>query len=236
MDLSADLILEILKFVNNASHLASACIVNRTFHRFASPLLYKEIAISSWMKDGKKRVISLFSTLSRCPNLASFVRSLRELMQLPLFSLNMLLLEIRDSPKFFSSSFLSDVLDGLHNCINLRSFAWTRDGTITSQILETLSSCSIIHELEINGHSDRRYDPQLLLRFKNLVKVSIIMPSSGMVNRLEDWVVLNQRSLRSLSLICKVWILFFLANCRLMITKESTLITDDLLEQSCYPT
>jgi len=81
MDLSIDLILEILKFINNPSHLASACLVNRIFHRFASPLLYERIAIYSWMKDGKKRAVTLFSTLSRCPKLASFVRSLGKFIQ-----------------------------------------------------------------------------------------------------------------------------------------------------------
>ncbi len=215
MDLSIDLIPEILKFVNNASYLATACTVNRIFHKNASSLLYKKIAIYSWMKDGKKRVVTLFSTLSCCPNLASYVCSLGEPMKSPWFPifLNIHLLEIYDCPKSFSDSFLFEVLNGLQNCINLRSCAWTRDGTITSQILETLSSSSTIHELEINGHSDRKYDPQLLLRFKNLVKISIIMPSRGVVNHLEDWVVLNQRSLRSLSLICKVW--DFLFSCQL---------------------
>ena len=116
------------------------------------------------------------------------------------------LIEICDCPKSFSESFLSEVLKGLQLCINLRSCAWTRDGTITSQILESLSSCPNLHELELNGRSDRRYDPQLLLKFKNLDKVSIIMPSSGVVNRLKNWVLLNQHSLRSLSLVCKVWI------------------------------
>jgi hypothetical protein len=80
MDLSSDLILEILKYIDNTSHLASACLVNRIFHRYASPLLYRHIAIYSWMKDAKKRVVTLFSTLSRRPNLAFFVRSLGELM------------------------------------------------------------------------------------------------------------------------------------------------------------
>jgi hypothetical protein len=76
MDLSVDLVLEILKFISNPSHLASTCLVNHIFHKFAAPLLYERVAIYSWMKDGKKRAAMLFSTLSRCPNLALFVHCL----------------------------------------------------------------------------------------------------------------------------------------------------------------
>ena len=232
MDLSSDLILEILKFIDNTSHLASACLVNRIFHRYASPLLYKHITIYSWMKDAKKRVVTLFSTLSRRPNLAFFVHSLgKRTYQLWLRHCHVFLIEICDCPKFFSESFLSEVLKGLQLCINLRRCAWTRDGTITSQILESLSSCQNLREIELNGRSDRRYDPHLLLRFKNLDKVSIIMPSSGVVNCLKDWVLLNQYSWRSLSLVCQVRIFFiFIQTVGLMIAKESTLITDDVLE------
>ncbi len=54
-----DLVLEILKFISNPSHLASTCLVKHIFHIFAAPLLYERVAIYSWMKDGKKRAAGL---------------------------------------------------------------------------------------------------------------------------------------------------------------------------------
>jgi hypothetical protein len=111
------------------------------------------------------------------------------------------------------------VSQGLRNCTNLRSCTWTRDGSLTSDILlalanpfpppnGTLSSHSTsihaLRELEINGHHARFYDPKLLLQFKWLEKISLIMPTVKVIQVLEEWVEVVRDSLRSLNIICKV--------------------------------
>ena len=187
MELPLDILPEILFFLEKPSHLASACLVNKTFHKFAVRQLYDRIAIHSWHKDAKKRAIALFTTLACSPQLARLVHNL----------------EIRDFPR--DPHHHPCVLGALQLCTSLRSCIWTRDGTLTSDILQTLSSCPELRELEINGHSsDGYYDHSTLLRFRNLSKFSIIMPSASVVSQLHDCLALNAHSLRSLTLICRV--------------------------------
>src|SRR6266542_1517301 len=163
MELPVDLLPEILSFIAKPAHLASTCLVNNTFHNFSVRLLYDRIAIYSWHENGKKRAIKLFTTLACYPELARLVHHL----------------EIRDFPKHYH---YPRVVNALQLCTNLRSCIWTRDGTLTSDILQALSSCPELRELEINGHSDGIYDHTLLLRFRNLNKLSIIMPCETVVS------------------------------------------------------
>lgn len=37
-------------------HLASACLVNKSFHTFAVPWLYNHVSIYSWHREGKIKV------------------------------------------------------------------------------------------------------------------------------------------------------------------------------------
>jgi len=169
MDVPIDLVPKILKFVSNPAHLTSACPVNKTFYDFASPLLYRRIAFFSWTRNVKTRVTQLFTTLSNNARLALFVQSL----------------EIRNFPKHFSpDSPIIAVIPALKNCTNLRRLVWTRDGTLNSDILQTLSSCAYLRELEINGRHESNYDALLLLDFTKLESISIVMPSADLTTLL----------------------------------------------------
>ncbi len=125
-----------------------------------------------------------------------------------------------------------DVLQGLKNCVNLRRCTWTRDGSLTSEILQALLCASAnvepdseikdipleyfhkeeltmrlenhgLRELEVNGH-DGYYNRVLLLGFVGLERISLIMPSAPVVALLPTWASLNHKTLRKLTLICKV--------------------------------
>jgi hypothetical protein len=115
-----------------------------------------------------------------------------------------------------------DVLRGLKNCVNLHRCAWTRDGSLTSEILQALLCTSAnvevdadkeeltmrlenrgLRELEVNGH-DGFYNRVLLLGFVGLERISLIMPSAAVVALLPTWTSLNHKTLRRLTLICKV--------------------------------
>jgi len=123
------------------------------------------------------------------------------------------------------------ILQGLQNCTNLRSCTWTRDGSLTSDILlallnpsqsstrgshllSSLPSSSTpghqLRELEINGHHSNLYNPKLLLNFRCLERICIIMPTLEVVQILEEWVKVVQESLKSLDVICKVFLFFYL--------------------------
>ncbi|PFH50858.1 hypothetical protein AMATHDRAFT_144018 [Amanita thiersii Skay4041] len=223
-DLPIELLSPILSHLPRPSQLATVCLVNKVFYQTATPNLYQRLTVFSWHKNAKTRVVQLFATLAACPHLARHVRHL----------------EIREFPKILSitpdaqaQNVLHDVLQGLKNCANLRSCTWTRDGSLTSDILQALLCASSgtallpsntpgpssslpsvlstrprlvnhgLRELEINGRDQGLYDRTLLLGFVALQRISLIMPTALVVSLLPTWTALNHKSLRTLTLICK---------------------------------
>ena len=116
-----------------------------------------------------------------------------------------IIIELRDFPKGLAGQDLSEIcVRAIENCVNLVACTWTRDGSLTSEILEALSICTQLSSLEINGHSSRDYDPALLTRFPRLSHLSIIMPSSELIAVLPACLHRNQNTLVSFNLTCKV--------------------------------
>ncbi|KAF8510199.1 hypothetical protein BU17DRAFT_55597 [Hysterangium stoloniferum] len=192
LDLPTDLLPLILQHIIKPHHLAKCCLVNRAFHSFTVPLLYERIFIYAWHKDGKTKVRKLFETLSEYPQLAKYVKKL----------------ELRDFPRAIYStasheSLTKSCITGLVHCRSLRSCTWTRDQTLSGEILEALSSCISLKELEINGHSTGTYDARLLLLFKSLTKISLIMPSAEVVDILPQWLMKNKETLTAFHVLCK---------------------------------
>ncbi|TFK27718.1 hypothetical protein FA15DRAFT_585861 [Coprinopsis marcescibilis] len=190
LDLPVEILPLILGYLPKSQHLAHASLVSRTFSTFAVPQLYSRIAIYSWHKEGKTKVLQLFGTLASCPPLAHHVHRL----------------EIRDFPKAVVSSegdTLNFVVQGLRNCRNLHSCTWTRDGTLNSEILIALCLAPKLREIEFNGHSQGQYDPQILSRFRGLTKLSLIMPSSVVISQLDAMLRCSGGLLRHLTVICK---------------------------------
>ena len=179
MELPVDILPEILSFLAKPSHLASACLVNKTFHKFAVRQLYDRISIVDSGPIRRRRAIALFTTLARSPELARLVHHL----------------EIRN---LAAASHI--VLDALPLCTNLRS--WTGHHPLTSDILLPLSSCPELRELEFDDYGN--CDRTTLLRLRNLNKLSISMRTQSVLSQLPDCFALNANSLRSLALTCQV--------------------------------
>lgn len=201
LDIPLELLVDIFNFVLKPHQIAVLCLVNKVFNQFATPFLYRHIYIFPWYKDSKSKVLSLFRTLAECSYLAVYVQTL----------------EIRDFPKrLFSAdhSYLSSLcVKAIRQCTNLRSCTWTKDGSLHSDLLRSLSNCQQLQKLEINGNSGE-YDPLILTQFQNLQKFSLIMPSVHVLNVLPTWIKAVGATLRSLRLICKA----------------SDHVTDELLE------
>ncbi|CAK5282490.1 unnamed protein product [Mycena citricolor] len=189
-DLPLDILPHILIHLVRPQHLANACLVNRSFYAFGIPFLYHRATIYSWHKAWKDKVAQLFKTLADCPGLARY----------------MLRLEIRDFPKSiaFPHPLESLVLRGLGNCTNLRSFTWTRDGTLSSPILRVLASLPTLAELELNGRAGRRWDAELLDQVTGLRRLSLTMPTEDVVRRLPLCLRNSAASLTELTLICRM--------------------------------
>lgn len=202
LELPWDILPLIIQYIANPRDLKIICLVNWTFHSIAIPLLYDRISIYPWHRDGKTKTIKLFTSLSTYPNVAKHVHRL----------------EVRAFPRGVSIDTEAQqtraVAQGIRNCINLISFTWTRDGTLSNEILEALRECTQLKALEINGHNEGYYNTDILSRFGGIRKISLIMPSAAVIQALEPWLKLTGGSLRSLTLICKA----------------TTIITDNTLE------
>ncbi|OSD01016.1 hypothetical protein PYCCODRAFT_1370033 [Trametes coccinea BRFM310] len=209
-DLPVELLPLVLQHVVRPSHLAALCLVNKSFYTFAVPLLYERVFIYAWHKEGKAKVIKLFRTLADYPHLAQLVQRL----------------VIRDFPKALQSedhdTILELCLNGIRNCVNLKACTWTRHGSLTSRVLETLVECPRLSELEVNGQHNNYYDPRILPQFTHLRKLSLIMPSGAVINILPSWTQNAQETLQYLSLICKA---------SLPVEQSSTRVTDGVLHQ-----
>lgn len=112
---------------------------------------------------------------------------------------------IRDFPRGLATTEREEILEicllGLRNCVNLKSCVWTRDGSLSTAILDTLQGLPHLAELEINGHSAGYYDPATLLRFRKLEKITLILPRGDIMDLLPTWTMLTGHSLRHLTLI-----------------------------------
>ncbi|KAH6912627.1 hypothetical protein BKA70DRAFT_1097619 [Coprinopsis sp. MPI-PUGE-AT-0042] len=190
LDLPIEILPLILSSLVKPQHLVHVCLVSQTFSAHATPQLYNRISIYSWHKQGKVKVLKLFRTLSECSHLAHHVRRL----------------EIRDFPRTaaaFEDHVMNQVMKGLQNCVNLRTCTWTRDGTLSTETLAILASLPNLQEMELNGHSQGHYNPTLLSRFRGLTKLSLIMPSSEVIEQLVRMLKISGASLRQLTIICK---------------------------------
>ncbi|KAI0030157.1 hypothetical protein K488DRAFT_79788 [Vararia minispora EC-137] len=198
-DLPIELFPLIVGHVVKASHLACICLVNKPFYALAVPLLYKRIVIRHWYTDWKRRVIRVFQTLADCPQLALHVNILGKGSHQELF--------IGDFPKGLkvteSDALLEICARALRNAEQLRSLIWTRDSSLSSEILNALAQNAHLTQLSINGNPGRRYDPAQLLGLTRLRELTLIMPSRSVVDILTSWAAILSGNLRSLTLICK---------------------------------
>lgn len=96
-----------------------------------------------------------------------------------------------------------DIYKGLKNCVHLNAYTWTRDRTMTSENLLCLGMCTELTDITFNGGYSRLYEPMDLVQLRRLRKISLIMPSLGVLSILPHWLQAIGRSLTSLSLVCK---------------------------------
>ncbi|KAI0341442.1 hypothetical protein BDW22DRAFT_1408085 [Trametopsis cervina] len=225
-NLPTELLPSILQHIIRPNHLAELCLVNNAFYAFTAPVLYRRAFIYSWHKDGKSKVVKLFRTLSEHPELAKYVVQLCRLFFAQTHSArstDFVFIAVRDFPKAVApaerDNIMAICLRGLQNCTNLTTFLWTRDGSLSTSILDVLSPLPHLAELEINGHSDGHYDPAVLLQLNRLRKITLILPGSGIMDILPVWAARTAGTLRHLTLI---W-------------QSTTLLTDQVLsELSCH--
>ncbi|KAI9509537.1 hypothetical protein F5148DRAFT_996446 [Russula earlei] len=191
-DLPIEILPLIVDHVLGHGNLASLCLVSRAFHEFTVSRLYRRVAIFPWNRFSKSRVTQLFRTLSECPNLSRLVHQL----------------VIRDFPKIQGfDSVGTQAADwytkGLENCVQLQVCAWTRYGSLTSDILKSLGKCHKLTDITINGEHSWNYEPVDLLQLFRLSKISLIMPSTPVLDILPRWLQAIRGPLTSLTLVCK---------------------------------
>ncbi|TCD67169.1 hypothetical protein EIP91_000395, partial [Steccherinum ochraceum] len=191
LDLPLELLPLILQHFLRPSHLALAALVNKDFHSFAIPHLYRKVYIYAWHTNVKTRFVKLFETLASCPHLARFVEEMT----------------IRDFPRALLLSerraVLHTCLAGIRNCLSLRACTWTRDGSLSDDILHALCALPRFASLEINGNNVWQYSPGTLVRFERLERLCVVMPGAPVVEVLPAWLQRTGKTLRRLTLLCQ---------------------------------
>ncbi|KAH8102069.1 hypothetical protein BXZ70DRAFT_1016133, partial [Cristinia sonorae] len=190
-ELPLDLLPLILWQLVRPSHVANASLVNKGFYTFAIGQLYRRVFIYAWHANVKTRFVKLFRTLSNSPELARLVEELT----------------IRDFPRTLQVSQHAEnirlCLNGIRNCVNLRTCTWTRDGSLSNEILQSLHDLPSLTGLEINGNSEMHYHPAILPAFRYLHRLCVIMPSPSVCEVLPQWFRETGTTLKKLSLICR---------------------------------
>ena len=123
---------------------------------------------------------------------------------------------------------------GLANTVNLRSCAWTRAGTLTSEVLLAIVKHPHLQELAIDGGCHKCYDPTILPQFTSVRRISLIMPSPPVIGVLPMWLNSLVNPLQSLTIVC--WVgttldVHLYQNTEPKSTQDYSAVTDELLEQ-----
>ncbi|CAE6408103.1 unnamed protein product [Rhizoctonia solani] len=187
------LLYDVFKHVERRAHLAQCCLVNKTWSSYARVCLYEWIQVYTWHKGAKKRVWTILETLGNAPHLAFHVK----------------VLQLRDFPTHLSFDERHHIINlatqAISNCLNLRSCSWTRDGSLSTSMIQELASLNSLKELEINAKPGAfgAWVPEDLLGFRNLQSLTLIMPARSVVELLPAWCRENKDTLESLVIICK---------------------------------
>jgi len=191
LDLPVDLLPLILQHLVRPTHIAQVCLVNKDFYTFSVRQLYRRVFIYAWHTNVKIKFVKLFQTLATSSVLAQYVEELT----------------IRDFPRALLLGERNEVLRvclrGIQNCINLQACAWTRDGSLSDDILQALCRLPLFTSLEINGNNVWRYSPKTLPKFDRLQKLSLIMPGAPVVEVLPQWLSQTGATLQRLTFLCQ---------------------------------
>ncbi|CAE7131780.1 unnamed protein product [Rhizoctonia solani] len=183
----------LLEHVEQKAQLARCCLVSKTCCSYARICLYEWIQVYTWYTGAKQRVWMILETLASAPHLAFHVKAL----------------ELRDFPTHLSFDERHRIVElatqAISNCINLRSCSCTRDGTLSTRMLQGLAGLKSLKELEINAKPGAfgAWTPEDLLAFQGLQSLTLIMPARSVVELLPEWSAKNRDTLESLVIICK---------------------------------
>jgi hypothetical protein len=90
---------------------------------------------------------------------------------------------------------------------SLSSLTWTRDSTLSSNMLETLATLPKLRRIEINGHSIGIFDPKLLWKLGQIKEISVVLPDRDVVMAIAGLAILLHESgggLEGLEIIAQV--------------------------------
>ncbi|ODN99450.1 hypothetical protein L198_03294 [Cryptococcus wingfieldii CBS 7118] len=206
----AELVPLVLESFDQPRDLAKICRVCKEWCSIGRKQMYSHVWVRPWEEAPHMKLVMLFETLHKRPELCRLVRRL----------------EVRFFPLATRGEARSELDDRVQLAIshmdNLTSIAWTRDKSLNSALFASMIRLPHLSSFEISGHSYRYYDPALLSAAPALEDLRIMMPDPHLKGRLVD--VLSKLSsrdntdgkgagLKSLGIVCQ----------------ESSLIDDNLL-------
>ncbi|EJU01257.1 hypothetical protein DACRYDRAFT_116467 [Dacryopinax primogenitus] len=176
--LPSELLLPILTPLPESS-LVRCASVNRNWNAFATPLLYRRVAVYRWQRYAKTRAVSLMQTLAQRTEVARWVKRIDVLDFYDGFEN-----ELRQEEE--QDAVFQCCAQGLANCVNLESCTWQVHNALTSQILIALASLPRLQRLEINAHPGT-YEPADLIRVRQIRALRLTMPDKAAIDVLLRW-------------------------------------------------
>lgn len=168
-----DLYFLVTHHIDRPSELAVLARVDRAWCSIAREKLYRNLWVRPWEPGADLKFKSLFTTLSSQSQVASLVRSL----------------DVRYFPLATSAfAWKETSAQALSNLIGLESLTWTRKTTLTTRMLEALTTLPSLSRLEINGFSKGvwGYDAFLLKEIRSLKEIKLLMPDRELMAALSD--------------------------------------------------
>ncbi|WVF68162.1 hypothetical protein IAT40_002927 [Kwoniella sp. CBS 6097] len=190
-----ELVPSVLEHFDQPKDLAKICRVSKEWCRIGRRRLYAHVWIRPWEDGCHFKLVLLFDTLHRHPELCRLIKRL----------------DVRFFPLAARGEERSDLDDHVKKAVEdmqqLQSLVWTRDRSLNPALVETIADLDHLKSLEISGHSYRYYDPSLIGTMPALEDLRIMMPDPNLKSKLVDVVqALGKRpggGLRGLGIICQ---------------------------------
>ncbi|ORY31235.1 hypothetical protein BCR39DRAFT_527024 [Naematelia encephala] len=185
----------VLQHIERPSELVTLAKVSWQWCILARNKLYEHVWIRPWEENCHAKLLLLFDTLHRSPELCRLVKHL---------DVRFYPLAARDTERYALDD---QVVQSLSCMEKLEHLVWTRDKSLNPALVEVVSKLDHLRSIEISGHSYRYYDPKMLGRPPALQDLRIMMPDptfrDAFPDIMSEFGARKDGGLRGLALVCK---------------------------------
>lgn len=167
--------------------------VSRSWCALARKRLYEHVWVRPWESSPHFKLVLLFDTLHKRPELCRLVKYL---------DVRFYPLATTGEERYELDEHVQKALAAMEN---LEHLTWTRDKSLTPKLVETIVDLDHLRSLEVSGHSRRYYEPRSLGGLPKLEDLRVMMPDphfrDGLLPLVKDLEARTMGGLRGLGII-----------------------------------